>query len=143
MAEFHRVIVSVTKGIEYDTGLTMCGVLRQTAPQCSPVALSGPTIAVEVAREMPSAIVAARPSDAAQLVQQLFHRPTFRVYTSADPHGVELGGASKTSSPSPPVSCDGLGFGDNSKAALITRGIVEIRRLGVACGAHARTPSPV
>ncbi|MCI0535049.1 MAG: NAD(P)-dependent glycerol-3-phosphate dehydrogenase [Verrucomicrobiales bacterium] len=140
LAHFHQVIVSVTKGIEYDTGLTMCGILRQTAEGAAAVALSGPTIAAEVAREMPSAIVAASSNPAAaQLVQQLFHRPTFRVYTGADPHGVELGGALKNVIAIAAGMCDGLGFGDNSKAALITRGIVEIRRLGVACGACADT----
>jgi glycerol-3-phosphate dehydrogenase (NAD(P)+) len=140
LVNFDRVIVSVTKGIEYDTGLTMCGILGQTAPQAAAVALSGPTIAAEVAREMPSAIVAASSDPAAaQLVQQLFHRPTFRVYTSADPRGVELGGALKNVIAIAAGMCDGLGFGDNSKAALITRGIVEIRRLGVACGACTDT----
>jgi glycerol-3-phosphate dehydrogenase (NAD(P)+) len=140
LVKFQGVVVSVTKGIEYDTGLTMCGILRQTAPRAAAVALSGPTIAGEVARDMPSAIVAAS-SDlaAAQLVQQLLHRPTFRVYTSADPRGVELGGALKNVIAIAAGTCDGLVFGDNSKAALVTRGIVEIRRLGVACGACAET----
>src|SRR5207253_10797916 len=109
-------------------------------PRASAVALSGPTIAAEVAREMPSAIVAASADPAAaQLAQQLFHRPTFRVYTSTDPSGVELGGALKNVIAIAAGMCDGLGFGDNSKAALMTRGIVEIRRLGVACGACAET----
>jgi glycerol-3-phosphate dehydrogenase (NAD(P)+) len=140
LAEFSGILVSVTKGIEYDTGLTMTGVLRQNAPQARVVALSGPTLALEVVRGIPSAIVAASDNtDAAQTVQQLFHRPAFRVYTSADPRGVELGGALKNVVAIAAGVGDGLGFGDNSKAALITRGIVEIRRLGVACGARAET----
>ncbi|MBM3832610.1 MAG: NAD(P)-dependent glycerol-3-phosphate dehydrogenase [Verrucomicrobia bacterium] len=137
---FDRPVVSVTKGIEDDSGLTMCGVLQQTAPRCQPVALSGPTLALEVARDYPSAIVAAsRDAASAQIVQRLFHRPAFRVYTSTDVTGVELGGALKNVIAIAAGTCDGLNFGDNSKAALITRGIVEVRRLGVACGAQAET----
>lgn len=140
LADYRGLLVSVTKGIEYDAGLTMCGVLRANAPQARIVAFSGPTLAPEVARDIPSAIVAASHDQAAaQMVQQLFHRPTFRVYTSADPLGVELGGALKNVVAIAAGVGDGLGFGDNSKAALITRSIVEIRRLGVACGAQAET----
>ncbi len=137
---FQGIVVSVTKGIEAGTGLTMCGLLREISPRSRTVAMSGPTLASEVAREMPSAIVAASSDEsAAALVQQLFHRPSFRVYTSSDPLGVELGGALKNVIAVAAGMCDGLGLGDNSKAALMTRGIVEIRRLGVACGALAET----
>jgi glycerol-3-phosphate dehydrogenase (NAD(P)+) len=140
LAEFDGLVISVTKGIEYSSGLTMCGVLAQTVRRARRVALSGPTLALEVARGIPTAIVAASEDlAAAQAVQQLFHRPTFRVYTSPDPLGVELGGALKNVVAIAAGAGDGLGFGDNSKAALITRGIVEIRRLGVACGAQADT----
>jgi len=140
LAGYTGILVSVTKGIEYDTGLTMCGVLGQTAPRAARVALSGPTLAMEVARGIPTAIVAAgQDPDAAQTVQQLFHRPYFRVYRSADPVGVEFGGALKNVVAIAAGAGDGLGLGDNSKAALITRGIVEIRRLGVACGAQPET----
>jgi glycerol-3-phosphate dehydrogenase (NAD(P)+) len=140
LAGYAGVIVSVTKGIEYDTGLTMCGVLAETAPQARCAALSGPTFAIEVARDIPSAIVAASldPVTAAE-VQQLFSRPAFRVYTSTDLLGVELGGALKNVIAIAAGGGDGLGFGDNSKAALVTRAIVEMRRLGVACGAQAGT----
>jgi glycerol-3-phosphate dehydrogenase (NAD(P)+) len=118
----------------------MCGILAQNAPQAVCVALSGPTFAIEVARDIPTAIVAAsRDSATAEAVQQLFNRPTFRVYTSADVLGVELGGALKNVIAIAAGISDGLGFGDNSKAALVTRAIVEIRRLGVACGAQADT----
>ncbi len=138
--DFAGVAVSVTKGIECDTALTMCGVLQETMPRATPVALSGPTLALEVARDIPTAIVAASESaDAAAIVQGLFHRPTFRVYTSTDTLGVELGGALKNIIAIAAGLCDGLGLGDNSKAALLTRGIAEMRRLGVARGARAET----
>lgn len=140
LSTFRGIAVSVTKGIEYDSGLTMCGVLHQSAPHARRVALSGPTLAAEVARDMPTAIVAASEDPAAaHEVQRLFHRPTFRVYTSPDLRGVELGGALKNVIAIAAGMCDGLGFGDNSKAALMTRGIAEIRRLGVACGASPET----
>jgi glycerol-3-phosphate dehydrogenase (NAD(P)+) len=140
LAAYSGVVVSVTKGIEYDTGLTMCGILAQNAPRAKSAALSGPTFAIEVARDIPTAIVAAsRDLDTAALVQQLFSRPTFRVYTSTDLPGVELGGALKNVIAIAAGIGDGLGFGDNSKAALVTRAISEIRRLGVACGAQADT----
>jgi len=137
---FDRLVVTVTKGIEYETGLTMCGVLGQNAPRASCAALSGPSFATEVARDIPTAVVVAS-SDmpTATRVQQLFSRPTFRAYTSSDILGVELGGALKNVIAIAAGVSDGLGFGDNSKAALVTRAIVEIRRLGVACGARAET----
>jgi len=140
LGHFDGIIVSVTKGIEYDTGLTMCGILAQNAPRASYAALSGPTFAIEVARDIPTAIVAASLSETtAGAIQTLFNRPTFRVYRSLDLLGVELGGALKNVIAIAAGIGDGLGFGDNSKAALVTRAIVEITRLGVACGAEART----
>jgi glycerol-3-phosphate dehydrogenase (NAD(P)+) len=140
LADFGGIVVSVTKGIEHETGLTMCGVLAQTAPRAGAAALSGPTFALEVARGKPTAIVAAsRDAATALAVQQLFHQPAFRVYTSADLLGVELGGALKNVIAIAAGVCDGLGFGDNSKAALITRAMAEVRRLGVICGAQAET----
>lgn len=140
LCRYQGLLVSVTKGIEYDSGLTMTGILREESPGSRIVALSGPTFALEVARDMPTAIVAASVDmAAAQTVQQMFHRPAFRVYTSPDPLGVELGGALKNVVAIAAGVGDGLGFGDNSKAALVTRGIVEIRRLGLACGAQAET----
>jgi len=140
LAEYRGVMVSVTKGIEHDTGLTMSGVLQANAPRSRVAALSGPTLALEVARGVPSAIVAAsRDRATAQIVQGLFHSVPFRVYTSTDLVGVEMGGALKNVVAIAAGVGDGLGFGDNSKAALITRGIAEIRRLGVACGAQPET----
>ena len=140
ISEFSGIAVSVTKGIEYETGLTMSGVLKSTMPRAAAVALSGPTLALEVAKNIPAAIVAANPdSQIAETIQTIFLRPTFRVYTSEDLLGVELGGALKNIIAIAAGTSDGLGFGDNTKAALITRAIVEIRRLGVACGANAET----
>lgn len=140
LAGYAGPIVSVTKGIEYESGLTMCGILAQNIPSATCAALSGPTFAIEVARDIPTAIVAgSQDSATANQVQRLFSRPTFRVYTSADLLGVELGGALKNVIAIAAGVGDGLGFGDNSKAALVTRAIVEIRRLGVACGAQAET----
>lgn len=140
LASFTGIVVSVTKGIEYDTGLTMSGILQVTVPRARHVALSGPTLALEVARGIPTAAVAASADPAAaRVVQELVHRPTFRVYTNTDILGVELGGALKNVVAIGAGVCDGLGFGDNAKAALVTRAIVEIRRLGVACGAQGDT----
>ena len=137
---YRGIVVSVTKGIDSETGLSMSGVLQANAPEARIAALSGPTLAMEVARGVPSAIVAAsRDLAVAQSVQQLFHNVPFRVYTTTDLIGVEMGGALKNVVAISAGVCDGLGFGDNSKAALVTRGIVEIRRLGVACGAQAET----
>ena len=140
LKDFSGTVVSVTKGIEHESGLTMCGILEQTAPHAKLAALSGPSLALEVARGVPTAIVAASNDTAtAAAVQKIFHRPAFRVYTSNDLNGVELGGALKNVIAIAAGVCDGLGFGDNSKAALVTRGLAEIRRLGVACGAQSET----
>ncbi len=140
LANFTGIVVSVTKGIEHDSGLTMSGILETTAPKAKLAALSGPTLALEIARGNPAAVVAASIDTAvAKQVQKLFHRPTFRVYTSTDLIGVELGGALKNVIAIGAGVSDGMGFGDNAKAGLITRGIAEMRRLGVACGAQSET----
>jgi glycerol-3-phosphate dehydrogenase (NAD(P)+) len=137
---FHGIAVSVTKGIEDQTGLTMSGILKETMPDCVAAALSGPSFASEVARGIPGAIVAAHPeARVAKKIQVLFHGATFRVYTSSDLLGVELGGALKNVVAIAAGVGDGLGFGDNTKAALITRAMAEMRRLGVARGARAET----
>lgn len=138
--QFNGVVVSVTKGIEFDSGLTMSGIVRENMPLAKVVALSGPTLAEEVCRDMPTAAVSAsKYPEAAAVVQGIFHRPSFRVYTSKDPIGVELGGALKNVIAIAAGASAGLGFGDNSKAALVTRAIAEIRRLGLACGANPDT----
>ncbi len=134
------LLVSVTKGIEYDTGLTMGRILRQCLPGAGIAALSGPSFALEVARGIPTAIVCASEDEAvSRQVQALFHRPAFRVYRSTDPLGVELGGALKNIIAIGAGVCDGLGYGDNSKAALVTRALAEMRRFGLACGAQTET----
>jgi glycerol-3-phosphate dehydrogenase (NAD(P)+) len=140
LRDFKGIVVSVTKGIEFETGETMTDILVENAPRARIVAMSGPTLAMEVARGVPTAIVAASADvAAAQTVQALFHSPAFRVYTSSDVHGVELGGALKNVIAIGAGVCDGLEFGDNSKAALLTRSVSEMRRLGVACGAQPET----
>jgi len=140
LSGFARLVVSVTKGIEAQSGLTMCGVLAETMPAARLAALSGPSLAMEAARGIPTAVVAAsRDAEAARTVQGVFHRPAFRVYTGNDLIGVEFGGALKNVIAIAAGVCDGLGFGDNSKAALITRGVAEMSRLGVSCGAHPET----
>ena len=140
LAQVRCPIVSVTKGIEYESGMTMTKVLESCVPLAPRAALSGPTLALEVAKGFPSAIVAASDDAAvAEQVQALFHRPEFRVYTSTDLVGVELGGALKNVIAIAAGIGDGVGFGDNSKAALVTRALAEMRRLGVACGAQAET----
>jgi glycerol-3-phosphate dehydrogenase (NAD(P)+) len=140
LAKFNGIAVSVTKGIEYDTGLTMSGIMRETMPEAASCALSGPTLAMEVAKNIPAAIVAAHADiEVAKKVQLLFSTAAFRVYTTNDVLGVELGGALKNVVAIAAGIGDGLGFGDNAKAALVTRAIVEIRRLGVACRAQHET----
>lgn len=140
LQKFSGLVVSVTKGIEYESVLTMGGVAQANAPSARVAALSGPSLAMEVARGIPAAVVAASQTLAtARQVQELFHRPAFRVYTSTDMLGVELGGALKNVIAIAAGVGDGLGFGDNSKAALVTRAVAEMRRLGVACGAQADT----
>jgi glycerol-3-phosphate dehydrogenase (NAD(P)+) len=137
---FSGAIVSVAKGVEHDTGLTMGQVLQEEIPNARVAVLSGPTFATEVARRMPSAAVAASENnETALLTQDVFHRPYFRIYTNRDVIGVELGGALKNVIAIAAGVCDGFGFGDNSKAALVTRALAEIRRVGVACGAQPET----
>jgi len=140
LSNFTGLVVSTTKGLEFPRGNTMSEVLQETMPRATTVALSGPSLAAEVARGIPTALVAAakRLSDAVE-VQQWFHRPTFRVYTSQDLPGVEFGGALKNVIAIAAGVCDGLGYGDNAKAALITRGKAEMQRLGVACGGRPET----
>ncbi|MCX6903371.1 MAG: NAD(P)-dependent glycerol-3-phosphate dehydrogenase [Verrucomicrobia bacterium] len=134
------LLVSVTKGIEYDTGLTMGRILKECHPGSGIAALSGPSFALEVARGIPTAIVCASDNEVvSRQVQQWFHRPTLRIYRSTDLLGVELGGALKNIIAIGAGVCDGLGYGDNSKAALITRALAEMRRFGVACGAQPDT----
>lgn len=134
------VRVSVAKGVENDTLLRMNEVIEQVAPGGPVAALSGPSHAEEVGRDLPASLVAASTDPAAaEKVQAAFFAPAFRVYTSDDVTGVELGGALKNVIAIAAGVCDGLALGDNAKAALMTRGLAEITRLGTACGAQAAT----
>jgi glycerol-3-phosphate dehydrogenase (NAD(P)+) len=134
------IFVSVTKGIEFETGETMSRILREHAPANRVAALSGPSFAREVALGIPTTVVCASESDAtAKTVQGLFHRPEFRIYRSTDILGVEYGGALKNVIAIGAGVGDGLGFGDNTKAGLVTRALSEMRRLGAACGGQAET----
>lgn len=137
-----QIIVDVAKGIEADTLYTMSRIIAEEVNNpCVPlVALSGPTHAEEVARDLPTTIVSASVnSAAAQVVQQVFGGTCMRVYTNEDVLGVELCGALKNVMALGSGIALGLGFGDNAKAALITRGMAEIVRLGTAMGCHPQT----
>ena len=132
--------VSVVKGIENGTLCRMSEVVAAVSPGAPVVALSGPSHAEEVARDLPaSVVVAGTDQDACVQVQDAFRSETFRVYTSPDLIGVELGGALKNVIAIAAGACDGFDLGDNAKAALITRGLAEIARLGVALGADPLT----
>jgi len=133
-------MVSVTKGIEYETGETMSRILREHTASDRVVALSGPSFAREVALGIPTSVVCACESEGtAKTVQGLFHRPEFRIYRSTDVLGVEYGGALKNIIAIGAGVGDGLGYGDNTKAGLVTRALSEMRRLGVACGSQPET----
>ena len=134
------VVSCFSKGLEEKTGLRMSQVVAQELPGTAYVALSGPCHAEELARDIPSAYVAASENrEAAEYVQDLLMTPKFRIYTNSDIIGVELGGAIKNVIALCAGISDGLGFGDNTKAALMTRGITEIARLGNAMGAQRQT----
>ncbi len=134
------IIVNVSKGIESETLMTLADVIESEIPSHKIVVLSGPSHAEEVARNMPTSLVAASSDkDAAITIQNLFISPTLRVYINDDIVGVEVGGAFKNIIALATGVCDGLGLGDNVKAALMTRGLSEIAELGVAMGAHQRT----
>ena len=139
-----QLIVDVAKGVEDKTLMTMSEIiedeLAKAGRKARVVALSGPTHAEEVARDMPTAIVAAcAEEEAAKTVQKIFNTPTFRVYTNDDRRGTELGGAVKNVIALAVGIALGLGYGDNAKAALITRGNAELSRLGIAMGCKAET----
>ena len=135
------VLVSVSKGIEKDTSLTLTeAIAQEVGERCPIVALSGPSHAEEVGRQIPTAVVSAsKDRSAAELVQDLFMNERFRVYASDDVVGVELGAALKNVIALCAGVCDGMGYGDNTKAALMTRGLTEIARLGVAMGGRRET----
>ncbi len=133
-------IVSLTKGIEIDTLKRPSEIIREITGSEQVAVLSGPSISFEVARKMPTTVVAAsRRRILAKEVQDIFSTPDFRIYTSSDVTGVELGGAIKNVIAIAAGISDGIGFGVNTKAAILTRGLVEIIRLGSRMGAKKET----
>ncbi len=135
-----QIITNVAKGIEPDTLLTMSEIISLEIPQAKVVALSGPTHAEEVANDLPTTIVAAHEDiSIAEKVQTIFMNPVMRVYTNTDIKGVELCGALKNIIALASGISSGLGYGDNTKAALITRGLAEIERLGMKMGCLSET----
>ena len=135
-----QIIVDVAKGIEEDTLMTMTQIIKDEIPQCEPAALSGPSQAEEVSRGLLTTCVAgAHKKEVAEYIQSLFMSPVFRVYTSPDVLGIEVGAALKNVVALAAGIADGYGCGDNTKAALITRGIAEIARLGMAMGGKFQT----
>lgn len=136
------MVVSAAKGLELDTCLRMTEIIAQEIPAATGrlAALSGPNHAEEVGRGMPSAaVVGCSDQGVAECVQDALMTPYFRIYTNSDIIGVELGGALKNIIAIGAGIAEGLGFGDNSKAALMTRGLAEIARLGESCGADSAT----
>ena len=135
-----QIIVDVAKGIEEKTLFTLSQVIGSEIPQAKVAVLSGPSHAEEVGRGIPTTIVVgAKEKETAEYLQNLFMNEVFRVYISPDVLGIELGAALKNVVALAAGIADGLGYGDNTKAALITRGITEISRLGTAMGGRAET----
>ncbi len=135
-----QIVVNVAKGIEEETLMNMTDVIEDEIPQVKVAVLSGPSHAEEVGRGIPTTVVVgAKDKETAECVQDAFMSAMFRVYTSPDMVGIELGAALKNVVALAAGIIDGLGYGDNTKAALITRGIAEITRLGMAMGGRAET----
>jgi len=135
-----KIFVSVAKGIERKTFKRMSEIIKEELPGVCQAVLSGPTIAPEVARKLPAvAVIASSNINIAKKLQRIFSTDFFRIYTSSDMVGVELGGALKNIIAIAAGISDGLGFGANAKAAILSRGIVEIQRLGKKLGAEKRT----
>ena len=140
--EDNVIIVNITKGLELDTLLTMSSVISEetVGKNVSIVSLYGPSHAEEVVRKIPTTLVAASTEEnASKKVQNIFSSRVLRVYTNTDILGLELGGSIKNVIAIAAGICDGIVFGDNTKAAILTRGIAEMTRLGVALGAQEKT----
>ncbi len=134
------VLMSCTKGIEHGSGMRMSEILAEKFPNNPLAVLSGPNLAIEVARGLPGAtVLGSRHPEVAEELQELLGSPLFRVYTSHEVTGIELGGALKNIFAIPAGVSDGFGFGDNSKSGLVTRSLAELLRLGVAMGGDVRT----
>lgn len=135
-----QIIVDVAKGIEDETFCTMTEIIEEELPECEAVVLSGPSHAEEVGRQIPTVVViGAKKQEVAIKVRSLFANKYFRTYISPDRKSIELGGSLKNVIALAAGIIDGLGFGDNTEAALITRGIKEISNLGIKMGGHSRT----
>ena len=135
-----QIIVNVAKGVEEHTLLTLCQIVEEEIPQAKVAVLSGPSHAEEVSRGIPTTcVIGAHEKNTAEYLQNIFMSDVFRVYTSPDMLGICTGGALKNVIALAAGIADGLGYGDNTKAALITRGNAEITRLGVAMGANPHT----
>lgn len=135
-----QILVNVAKGLEPETLLRLSEVIQREAPQCQVCVLSGPSHAEEVARGIPTTcLITCENEAAAKVVQEEFSNPRFRLYTNTDMVGVEIGAALKNVMALAAGMSDGLGFGDNTKAALMTRGIAEMKRLGIAMGGKPET----
>lgn len=135
-----QIVLNISKGLEEGSHLTLSKVLEEELPQCEIAVMSGPSHAEEVSRGIPTTnVVAAKNQKTAEWIQELFMSPNFRVYTNPDILGVELGGALKNVIALCAGIIDGMNLGDNTKAALMTRGIVEMARLGSAMGANEET----
>ena len=135
-----QIILNIAKGIEEDTYKTMSEVIKEEIPDCHIAVMSGPSHAEEVSRGIPTTnTVASADMEIADYIQDIFMNPTFRIYTNPDVKGVELGGSLKNVIALCCGILDGMGLGDNTKAALMTRGLVEMKRLGVSLGANAET----
>ena len=135
-----QIIVNVAKGIEEGTLMTLSEIIEQEIPQADVAVMSGPSHAEEVGRWIPTTIVVgAHSKSTAEFISNCFMNEVFRVYISPDVLGIELGGSLKNVVALAAGIADGLGYGDNTKAALITRGIAEISRLGVTMGGKAET----
>ena len=143
MKEFlkaNQKIVNVAKGIEENTLYTLSDVIEEELPCADVAVLSGPSHAEEVGRCIPTAcVIATEENDIAKMIQKEFMNPNFRLYTNSDVIGVEIGAALKNIIALAAGMSDGLGFGDNTKAALMTRGMTEMSRLGIAMGGKAET----
>lgn len=135
-----KKILSIVKGIENRHLLRMSQLIHNHLGRVPLAVLSGPTIAMEVANKIPSsAVIASKNRTLAKYLQSIFHSETFRIYTNTDIIGVELGGSMKNVIAIACGLCDGLGFGTNTKSALLARGLAEMSRLGTALGARSRT----
>lgn len=139
-AQKNSIILNISKGIEEETYETLSEVLKDELPMCQIAVMSGPSHAEEVSRGIPTTnVVASEHKEVAEYIQDVFMNPNFRVYTNSDILGVELGGSLKNVYALCCGIIEGMGLGDNTKAALMTRGLVEMKRLGVKLGAKEET----